>query len=259
MVVKFTILVPYNDQITFQEEADFLPIIDAMFLKSVRLCPTVINAKTLIFYEKALVLTFSVLHSDTSGIYGKITEKILEKDESTLRKVAKALIETQKDFNSEDIKFWRAFLRFKHYLKLLNQIIDYDAKVIEKCFRVMHSIIGKILYAKLTSEDDQEKEFLESFEGCFEEKRPSKAIQPFGYGHHRLNISEDMQSGHAFITMAFPEDVPVAHIGLFINILGKVNVSKPKGRLHTGSEESHIAQNCDHEIKMITKFSIFTS
>lgn len=40
----------------------------------------------------------------------------------------------------------------------------------------------------------------------------------YGYGHHRINVTDDLQTSHACIMMGIPDDIPIEIIHVFTEI-----------------------------------------
>ena len=55
----------------------------------------------------------------------------------------------------------------------------------------------------------------------FLQKSNQEAIYVYGYGHHRINVTEDLQNSHACVMMSIPEDIPIEITHVFVEIMNQ--------------------------------------
>ena len=82
----------------------------------------------------------------------------LEECETILGKVAKAIHENLNSFDMNDVSFWRTFLRFKHYLKLLKSVSNYEEKSTRTTEKVIRSMLENLVKVEVYSTEEIEKQ-----------------------------------------------------------------------------------------------------
>ena len=82
----------------------------------------------------------------------------LEECESVLGKVAKAIQENLESFDMNDVTFWRTFLRFKHYLKILKSVSNYEEKSTCTTEKVIRSMLENLVKVQVCSSEDLENQ-----------------------------------------------------------------------------------------------------
>ena len=82
----------------------------------------------------------------------------LEECESVLGKVAKAIHENLESFDMNDVTFWRTFLRFKHYLKILKSVSNYEEKSTRTTEKVIRSMLENLVKVQVCSSEDLENQ-----------------------------------------------------------------------------------------------------
>ena len=82
----------------------------------------------------------------------------LEECESVLGKVAKAIHENLESFDMNDVNFWRTFLRFKHYLKILKSVSNYEEKSTRTTEKVIRSMLENLVKVQVCSSEDLENQ-----------------------------------------------------------------------------------------------------
>ena len=82
----------------------------------------------------------------------------LEECESILGKVAKAIHENLNSFDMEDVSFWRIFLRFKHYMKILKSVSNYEEKSTRTTEKVIKSMLENLVNIQVCSNDEIENQ-----------------------------------------------------------------------------------------------------
>ena len=133
-------------------------------------------------------------------------------------KIAYTILREMDTFEVQDVGFWRNFLRFKYYKKLMKQVEKCEDKMLDKVDSLVASIANQVSHVRLATTDEQ-KEQCEVLVQEFQLKEPKLHGTPYGYGHHRVNISDGIQSSHACIMTSFPKGMCVAAICLSVEIL----------------------------------------
>ena len=52
--------------------------------------------------------------------------------------------------------------------------------------------------------------------------KPKNVKSNYGYGHHRINVSDEIKSSHACIMMGIPQDLNPHEVAICVEILNKV-------------------------------------
>ena len=76
--------------------------------------------------------------------------------------------------------------------------------------------------------------------------KPKKVQSSYGYGHHRINVSDEIKSSHACIMMGIPQDSNPHEVSVCVEMLNKV-----RGPLWKSIRESGLA----YAITMCMDFS----
>ena len=137
-----------------------------------------------------------------------------------IERVAKALYENFEDFDVQDLSFWRTFLRFKYVIKSLKSV-KAESKQIEKLTK---QGLWQILVAEYGDFGSKLQTHTE-LDPKTKRYQGSKA-KPYGYGHHRINVSENVQSSQACIMMKVPDKMTMIQACLICEILNKFVLNK---------------------------------
>ena len=82
----------------------------------------------------------------------------MEECETILGKVAKAIHENLNSFDMNDVSFWRTFLRFKHYLKILKSVSNYEEKSTRTTEKVIKSMLENLVKIEVHSNEEIERQ-----------------------------------------------------------------------------------------------------
>ena len=195
-----------------KEDSDHLPIIEALIAKSIRKTCQVLKIKTYHCRQKFLFLFIFLEHQHVQEALKVISDRtFMENLTDNIEKVAKAIYENFEDFDVQDLSFWRTFLRFKYVLKSLKSVRS-ETKHIEKLVKQGYWMMVVAEY------DDQVGPKLQTTNELGEERTKVKS---YGYGHHRINVSENVQSSQACIMMNVPDKMSMIQVLLICEILNK--------------------------------------
>ena len=127
--------------------------------------------------------------------------------------VAKMMTKENDTFDIGNLKFWRTFLRLKHIKKMLQKISEENEDQIDNLEQVMGSILNKPSNIRVITDQDHKESINKILKhDLFLKKFNSRKTEPifvYGYGHHRINVTDEIQNGHACIMMSFPENIPI--------------------------------------------------
>lgn len=201
----------------FQEDADFLPLIDILIAKSARKIPNVISVQTHHIRSRHIILYAAFLHQDFLAGLREIINMFDGKSSDNADKIAAALLREIDTFEVQDLNFWRIFLRFKHYKKLLKSLEKCDEKMLDRVDALVTLVTNQVSKVRFATTDEL-KERSENIVRELQIKEKTSGT-PYGYGHHRVNISDGIQSSHACVMMSFPKGIDAAAISISVEIL----------------------------------------
>ena len=200
-----------------KEDSDHLPIIEALIAKAIRKTCQVLKIKTYHCRQKFLFLFIFLEHQHVQEALKVISNrKFMENLTDNIEKVAKAVYENFENFDVQDLSFWRTFLRFKYVLKSLKSVRS-ETEHIEKLVKQGYWMMVVAEY------DDQVGPKLQTTNELGEERTKVKS---YGYGHHRINVSENVQSSQACIMMNVPDKMSMIQVYLICEILNKFVLCK---------------------------------
>ena len=121
---KFScILISFGLKELSKEDCDYLPIIEALLTKSIRKSCQVLKIKAYHCRQKHIFMFIFLDHKNVQETLETLAKKKhLENITDNIEKVSKAIVENLEDFDTQDLSFWRTFLRFKYVLKRLKSV-----------------------------------------------------------------------------------------------------------------------------------------
>lgn len=218
---KFSLIMANITLTSFsKEDSDHLPIIEALIAKSIRKTCQVLKIKTYHCRQKFLFLFIFLEHQHVQEALQVLSNRnFMENLTDNIEKVAKAVYENFENFDVQDLSFWRTFLRFKYVLKSLKSVKS-ETKHIEK-------LVKQGFWMMVVAEyDDQVGQKHQSIMEEEWAKNQGSKVKSYGYGHHRINVSENVQSSQACIMMNVPDNMSIIQVYLICEILNKFVLCK---------------------------------
>ena len=214
-----TLMFAYNISFLDKEDADYLPLIEVLVAKAMRTSLAVTKIKTVMKRESHFMIFVTVRPENASRAMKSILDReFSEECEAILGKVAKALLSTAESFLLEDVKFWRTFLRFKYFIKLLRATSNYEEKETRKAGKLTEKILNNLVKVQTFPKDEKLSEVAQKFmKDCSKVKK----AEPYGYGHHRVNVSDEIQSSHSCLMMQAPSEMTFWQAEVMVKILNR--------------------------------------
>ena len=193
---------------------DFLPLIEILTAKGIRKLPSSPIRTQVHMYKFEMIIISTVEHENSEKIIAELLQKsYLQGLTDNVDLVAKMMTKENETFDVGNLKFWRTFLRLKHIKKMLQKISEENEDQIDNLEQVMGSILNKPSNIRVITDQDHKESINKILKhDLFLKKVNSRKNEPifvYGYGHHRINVTDEIQNGHACIMMSFPENIPI--------------------------------------------------
>ena len=194
---------------------DFLPLIEILIAKGIRKLSSSPIRTHVHMYKFEMIVVATVEHENAEKLLTELLQKCYLQDlTDNVDLVAKMLTKENETFDVGNSKFWRTFLRIKHIKKVLQKITEEDEDQIDNLEKVMGSILNKPSNIRVITDQDHKENLnkILKHDLFLKNVTKSKKTEPifvYGYGHHRINVTDEIKNGHACIMMSFPENIPI--------------------------------------------------
>ena len=199
---------------------DYLPLISVIVAKGIRKLGFPIRT-TVNYIKHHMIISTSTKHEDADQFLRQLIAKSYLNDISdNIDLVAKVMQKENEVFDITSLQFWRTFLRFKHLKKMLERVVEEDEPLIDDIEKVMSRILDKPTNVQVSTNADHKDEIHQLLKhDLFLQKSKKEPIFNYGYGHHRINVTEELQNSHACIMMNIPNEMPIEHAQVISEIM----------------------------------------
>ena len=203
---------------------DFLPLIEILTAKGIRKLSSSPIRTQVHLYKFEMIIGTTVEHENAEKLLTELLQKSYLQDLTDyVDLVAKMLTKENETFDVGNLKFWRTFLRLKHIKKMLQKISEENEDQIDNLEQVMGSILNKPTNIRVITDQDHKENINKILKhDLFLKKNVTTKNEPifvYGYGHHRINVTDEIQNGHACTMMSFPENIPIGINYVLVEIM----------------------------------------